>query len=67
MFRLFPLTDGGPGTSAEKPPLVRLCGYDADHLCEDVTIDGIYANGRRMSKDELALTCNEFTRNIRIL
>lgn len=65
--RFYGITVRNIRTNAEKPPLVRLCGYDADHLCEDVTIDGIYANGRRLSKDELALTCNEFTRNIRIL
>ncbi len=53
--------------NAPRAPIVRLLGYDADHLIENVTIDGIYANGRRLTAADLELRVNEYTRNITIL
>ncbi len=53
--------------NAPQKPIVRLLGYDADHRVEDVTIDGIYANGKRLTAEDLDLRVNEYTKNIHIL
>lgn len=50
-----------------KPPIVRFLGYDAEHLCEKLTIDGIYRNGTRLAKDDLDWRLNEFARDIIVL
>ena len=49
-------------------PPSAFTGYDSGHLTEDVTIDGLFLNGRRIaSLEEARVATNEFARGIRLI
>lgn len=48
-------------------PILRFFGYDEQHLCENVTFDGIFRNGVRLTEDDFDIRKNEFTGGIRFL
>lgn len=50
-----------------RPPQVRLEGFDADHLCEDILLDGIFYAGRRLQPAELAVQTNDLVQGLQIL
>jgi hypothetical protein len=50
-----------------RKPILRFVGYDAEHLCENIAVDGIWRGEERLSEEDLDIRKNEFTKNIRIL
>lgn len=53
-------------TAPAMPPLY-FNGYDAEHLVEDVLIDGLYLNGKRIdSLEEANAEVGAFTRNVNL-
>jgi hypothetical protein len=48
-------------------PILRFFGFDEQHLCENITIDGILRNGIRMTEDDFDIQKNSFTANIHFL
>ncbi len=53
--------------NGSQKPILRFLGFDAQHLCEKVTIDGVYRNGVRLKKEDFTIHQNEFTDAICIL
>ncbi len=53
--------------NGSQKPILRFFGYDQQHLCENVTIDGIWRNGNRLSAEDLDIRMNEFTDSIHYL
>ena len=54
-------------TAPSMPPN-HFSGFDAEHLTEDILIDGLYLNGQRMnSLDKANVTIGDFARNIRLI
>lgn len=44
---------------------IGMFGYDSEHKCSDITIDGLFKNGQRISSlDECEYSCNEFCENV---
>lgn len=48
-------------------PAVWIVGVDEAHNVKDMTMDGIYRDGKRLAKDEMDWQINEFVRDIRFL
>ena len=46
-------------------PAVLFAGLDGAHTVENITVDGVYRDGRRLGKDELEWLTNEFATEIR--
>ena len=45
-------------------PEMKIRGKDKDHPCKNITIENIYFNGRKLSKDELFVQTNDFVENL---
>ena len=45
-------------------PEMKIRGKDKDHPCKNITIEDIYFNGRKLSKDELFVQTNDFVENL---
>ncbi len=50
-----------------RKPVLHFEGYDEQHLCEDITVDGIWRDGVRLTEADLDIRKNEFAKNIRFL
>ena len=49
-------------------PPSAFTGCDADHLTQDILIDGLFLNGQKVtSVEEARISANEFARNIRLI
>lgn len=53
--------------TAPKMPCSYFVGYDVGSMCEDVTVDGLWLNGERITGlEEAKIRANEFCRNINL-
>lgn len=53
--------------NCSKKPVLRFLGYDAEHLCSNVTVESIYHNGQKLNASDMELYFNEYTKDITIL